>query len=111
MGAGFSQLDPELAAAARALVDAAAAARLQPRVTSTYRSHAEQTRLYRRFLAGQQAYPVAPPGQSAHEFGYAFDMVTATMDLEDLKDLGTVWQQWGGIWGGAFRDPIHFEYP
>jgi|SRR5882762_6548123 len=107
MGAGFSQLDPELAAAARALVDAAAAARLQPRVTSTYRSHAEQTRLYRRFLAGQQGYPVAPPGFSAHEYGWAFDMVVSPMDA--LADVGYTWQQWGGAWNPG--DAVHFELP
>lgn len=29
---------------------------------------------------------------------------------EDLADLGSVWQSWGGEWGGA-RDPVHFQYP
>lgn len=29
----------------------------------------------------------------------------------DLADLGKVWVSWGGVWGGAFHDPIHFEYP
>jgi len=38
-------------------------------------------------------------------------MVTTAMDPQDLKDLGQVWESWGGVWGGEFRDPIHFEYP
>jgi hypothetical protein len=38
-------------------------------------------------------------------------MVTTAMDPQDLKDLGKVWEGWGGVWGGEFRDPIHFEYP
>jgi hypothetical protein len=38
-------------------------------------------------------------------------MVIAGMDPQDLADLGTVWQSWGGVWGGALNDPIHFEYP
>lgn len=38
-------------------------------------------------------------------------MVTSAMDPQDLKDLGQVWESWGGVWGGEFRDPIHFEYP
>jgi len=29
----------------------------------------------------------------------------------DLADLGQVWESWGGVWGGHFKDPIHFEYP
>jgi hypothetical protein len=41
----------------------------------------------------------------------AFDMVVAGMDPEAFKELGQLWQSWGGVWGGAFNDPIHFEYP
>src|SRR6267143_173252 len=103
----FDELDPELADAARALVDAAGRARLQPRVTSTLRSHSEQVRLYNRFLAGQGGYPVAPPGYSAHEYGEAFDMVVSPM--EALADVGYTWQQWGGGWNPD--DAVHFELP
>lgn len=38
-------------------------------------------------------------------------MVIAGMDPQDFKDLGYVWESWGGVWGGALNDPIHFEYP
>ena len=39
-------------------------------------------------------------------------MMIMSSDMNsDLADLGSVWQSWGGIWGGAFNDPIHFEYP
>jgi|SRR6267142_124760 len=107
MGAGFDQLVPELADAARALVTAAGAAGLQPRITSTFRSHAEQKRLYSRFLAGQQGFPVAPPGSSPHEYGWAFDMVVSPMDA--LADVGYTWLQWGGFWGPS--DAVHFELP
>ncbi len=108
MGASLSALDPGLESAARALVDAASAARLLPQVTSTRRSHAEQTRLYRRFLAGQSPYPAAPPGTSAHEYGWAFDLIVSPYDA--LSDVGATWQSWGGVWGAA-RDPVHFELP
>lgn len=111
MSASLGALVPALRPYARALVDLAGRAGLQPRVTSTRRSHAEQARLYRRYLAGQQQYPVAPPGSSAHEFGMAFDMITSAMNLADLADLGKVWVSWGGVWGGDFDDPIHFELP
>lgn len=109
MSASISQLIPELQPFARDLVGAAGAAGLQPRITSTRRSTAEQTRLYRRYLAGLNPFPVAPPGTSAHEFGFAFDMVVSPLDA--LTDVGAYWQAQGGIWGGEFSDPVHFEYP
>src|SRR5260370_26652808 len=107
MAARLDLLVPELRDAARALVDAASSAGLQPRVTSTLRSHAEQIRLYRRFLAGAAGFPVAPPGQSAHEYGTAFDMVVSPMAA--LADVGYTWQTCAGAWYP--RDPIHFRLP
>lgn len=109
MSANLGALIPELQGPARDLRDAAGAAGFQPRVTSTLRSTTEQARLYRRFQQGLQPLPVAPPGTSAHEFGFAFDMITSPM--EALLDVGYTWEQWGGVWGGAFNDPVHFEYP
>jgi len=94
---------------ARELVRAAGAARLQPRVTSTLRTYAQQKRLYDRYLAGMSPYPAAPPGHSAHEYGYAFDMVVSP--LEALSDVGDYWESYGGIWGGRYKDDVHFEYP
>jgi D-alanyl-D-alanine carboxypeptidase-like protein len=112
----YSALIPELQPYARALVDAAGAAGFQPRVTSTVRTHAEQSRLYRRWQQGLNEFPVAPPGTSAHEFGYAFDLVTSPMSLLD-SDVGPYWEDLGGVWGGSagkrghVYDPVHFEYP
>ncbi len=108
MSASLSELIPDLQPFARDLVDAAGAAGLQPRVTSTRRSYAEQKRLYDRSLAGLSPYPAAPPGHSAHEYGYALDMIVSPMSA--LADVGDYWQQQGGIWGAA-RDPVHFEFP
>ncbi len=76
------------------------------RVSSAYRSTAEQTRLYRRFLAGQSKYPAAPPGRSKHEQGRAIDIVARP---EVLRRLGLAWEKVGGRWGGRFKDDIHFE--
>ena len=103
----FDDLIPELADFARELVDAAARAGLQPRVTSTRRSRSLQKKLYERFLRGESRYPALPPGLSAHEFGYAFDMIVTPEAA--LDDVGYTWVQWGGIWGPG--DAIHFEYP
>ena len=104
----FNELDPELAAAANDLVDAAGRAGLQPRVTSTVRTNSQQARLYRGYLANPaRAYPVAPPGYSAYEYGEAFDLVVTPM--EALADVGWTWQSWGGGWNP--QDAVHFELP
>ncbi len=108
MSARLDDLVPELAPFARDLVTAAGAAGLQPRVTSTRRSHTEQARLFRRYLAGQAEVPVAPPGSSAHEQGWAFDMVVTP--FEALSDVAAAWIDAGGAWGGQ-ADPVHFELP
>jgi hypothetical protein len=106
---GIEGLIPELQQPCRALIDVAGAAGVQPRLTSTLRTRSEQERLYKRYLSGASAYPAAPPGTSAHEFGYAFDLVV--VGTENQNDLGAVWESWNGVWGGRARDPIHFEYP
>ncbi len=108
MSTSLDALLPELFPFAKALVDLAGVNGLQPRVTSTKRNHFEQTRLYLRYLAGRAIYPTALPGTSAHEYGEAFDLVV--QPLEYLADLGKIWQDWGGTWGGS-RDPVHFELP
>lgn len=108
MSANIGALIPEMQPYARELVRAAGAAGLLPRVTSTLRTRAEQTRLYRRFLAGAAQYPVAPPGTSAHEYGYAFDMVVSP--LEELEySVKDYWLSLGGVWSRS--DAVHFEYP
>ena len=109
MSAKLTDLLPELQPFARDLIAAAGAAGLQPRVTSTLRTYADQKRLYSRYLAGASPYPAAPPGRSAHEYGYAFDMIVAP--LSALADVGDYWEQQGGIWGGRIGDDVHFEYP
>lgn len=107
MSASLAGLIPEFRPWAKRLLLSAGQAGLQPRVTSTRRSHREQSWLYKRYLAGQNPFPVAPPGTSAHEFGFAMDMVTVPFDA--LSDLGSLWISWGGLWGAS--DPVHFEFP
>lgn len=89
------------------------------RVSSAYRSNSEQSRLYRRFLAGLMPGPVAPPGLSLHEQGRAIDIYTASGKetariMDALTRAGAAWEAQGGRWGGDFKgvgkyDPIHFE--
>src|SRR6267378_4121496 len=107
MATSIYDLVPELQPYAAALVDAAGAAGLLPRITSTVRTRSEQRKLYNRYLAGQSGYPVMPPGFSAHEYGEAFDMVVSPMAA--LADVGYTWKSWGGGWDG--HDAVHFELP
>jgi len=109
VSASISALIPELQPFARELVSAAGSAGLLPRITSTLRTYSEQQRLYDRYLQGLSPYPAAPPGSSAHEYGWAFDMVVTP--LEALADVGRYWQALGGVWGGSIGDEVHFEYP
>lgn len=103
----FHGLIPEMRPFAEELLNVAARAGVGFQVTSVRRSHAQQTRLYRAFLRGETQYPVAPPGTSAHEFGYAFDGVSDVREYQ--ADFGKVWQGWGGIWSA--KDEVHFQYP
>jgi len=108
MGASLDSLVDELRDAARELDAAVWASGLQGRFTSTRRSRAEQTRLYRAYVSGRHPFPVAPPGASAHEYGEAFDYLVSPSDAQE--DVGYTWQQWGGVWGGR-SDVVHFELP
>lgn len=73
------------------------------RVTSAYRSPAKQAWLYKRYLAGLQPYPVAPPGTSDHERGLALDVVST-----DTNKLVSLLTSAGLSWLGP-ADPVHFS--
>jgi hypothetical protein len=82
-------------------------------VTSARRTRREQERLWRLSQSGQNnGLPAAPPGQSDHEVGLAWDMARLNVDpLNDpvLAELGAAWQRQGGRWWA--RDPVHFGAP
>ena len=80
----------------------------QPRVTSTTRTHAKQQSLYDAYIAGRSRYPAARPYTSAHEYGYALDMVIDDRNARDA--VVSAWVSAGGVHGGE-EDPIHFEFP
>lgn len=104
----IESLSPRMRAAAKLLLQAAPAlGATAVRVTSTKRSRAQQTALYKNFVAGKAAYPVAPPGTSKHERGLAIDVVVSPPSMQSV--VGRWWQSVGGVWGGQFNDPIHFE--
>jgi len=110
MGASLDQLDPDLRAALVDLQSWLGSQRVVSTVTSTVRSARDQDFLWRRYKSGKSGgLPAAPPGHSAHEYGWAFDMIVSPSNLQ--KAVGLAWQKyWGGKWGGA-RDPVHFEIP
>jgi len=73
-------------------------------VTSVYRSYSAQLKLW--LTRSSNPYPVAPPGQSYHEYRRAFDVVGPT---EVLDQMGALWERMGGTWGGRIGDRIHFQ--
>jgi len=80
-------------------------------VTSARRDYGKQLQLYMKWKKGESKIPANRPGTSLHEHGLAFDLARIGIDpLSDplLNWLGSVWDSWGGRWGGA-RDPVHFQ--
>jgi len=96
------ELLPGIAPSADYLFRTAWAHGLKPRVTSVFRSFAQQRWLRQRYLRGQSALYAAPAGQSLHQYNRAFDMVTT-----HPAAVGDLWQRMGGRWYPS--DPVHFE--
>jgi hypothetical protein len=109
MAVSLDGLDANLRAAALALDGVVRDNGRVGKFTSTVRSRAEQSRLYRRFLAGLSQFPALPPGQSAHEYGLAFDYIVEPLSADTQQQLGEIWQSWGGGWSPT--DAVHFELP
>ena len=110
MGSSLDQLDPDLRQGLLELQQLVAQSQAVLTITSTVRSAKDQDFLWRRARSGQSGgLPAAPPGHSAHEYGWAFDAIVSPANLQTA--VGHAWSKyWGGKWGGA-RDPVHFELP
>jgi len=107
-GTSLKSLQPRMARAAAFLLQVAPAlGATTVKVTSARRSRAQQKVLYANYLAGKSRYPAAPPGTSKHEQGLAVDIKVEPESAQ--LALGRWWQAVGGVWGGQFQDPIHFE--
>lgn len=98
----FEGLQPWLRPAAQWLYDVAAFNGLQPRITSVYRSFEKQRMLREKWERGELKLYAARPGESYHNYGRAFDMVTLDNDA-----LGALWKQLGGQWWAS--DYPHFQ--
>jgi len=82
-------------------------------ITSGRRTREEQVRLYNQWLKGLSPFPALPPGHSQHERGWAVDIARFNVPAQDdelLRELGALWREAGGVWGGE-SDPVHFEAP
>jgi hypothetical protein len=110
MGANPNALDPDLRAAMNELQQWLGSQRVILTITSTVRSRRDQDFLWKRYKAGNSGgLPAAPPGHSAHEYGWAFDAIVSPVEYQEA--VGRAWEQmWGGKWGNR-KDPVHFELP
>lgn len=89
---------------------------IDPTVTSAFRSFAQQATLRRNFdrCVAQGRFPSAPncrfpanrPGDSAHNYGFAFDAVVPASQLP----VWTAIREWVG-WRVPSNDTIHAELP
>lgn len=104
-------------------LDAAAEAQIDLLVTCTYRSFAEQRQLYEQGRASPGPIVTrAQPGESAHNFGLAIDVVPIVNGKPDWVGSDTIWQTVGSMgeqaglqWFGAPNSPYielcHFQHP
>jgi hypothetical protein len=107
-GKDWRHLNPEFVARLNAAYEAMPeSAKKSFRLSSGYRSYAEQAEIYRR-SGGGRLFAAAPPGHSRHESGQAVDIPRG----EALTWLQTHGEQFGvgGILGGLQgRDPVHIQ--
>ncbi len=108
----LATVDGELARRVRALASTLAQKGIALRVTSGRRSTAQQAVLYAN--RAHNSNPVARPGTSKHEQGYAVDLVPAGARSAVIEQIiGEEGERQGLKWGGRFSkpDPVHFELP
>jgi len=79
---------------------------IDPTVTSVFRSWEEQTKLRARWERGESAFPANRPGDSAHNFGWAFDSVVRA----DEQPMWDAIRRWVGF-EVLPNDIIHAQLP
>lgn len=84
-------------------------------VTYAYRPRHVQERLYA--ARGSNPNPVARPGGSPHEGGFAIDTPARSISYDALLKKRITFRRWGARWGGRYEggvlagDPPHFAWP
>ena len=110
-------LHPKVRDKAREFINKAEKQNLKLRVSSAYRTHAEQNDLYAqgRTKAGK-IVTYAKGGQSFHNFGTAIDVVPIVNGKADWNTdwnkIATIGKSVGFAWGGdniSFIDKAHFQ--
>ncbi len=74
------------------------------RITSGYRSEAEQEDLRARYRRGDPSVVYPPALHSYHLEGLAIDV-----ESSHLAELGEAAEALGMRWGGRYGDPVHFD--
>jgi hypothetical protein len=105
----LDNVDAGLAQGIQELLQFCADNGLQARITSGFRTRGQQQYLYNRYINGNSMLPAVPPDHSAHEYGWAVDLVVTPNEYQQA--VGEAWvKYWGGSFGGR-SDPVHFELP
>ena len=105
-------LQPQMQTAIQELRKKAQAEGIEFKVTSGFRTTAQQQHLYNTSAAGY----AARPGTSQHEKGTAVDLLISNQNSTGAKAakrrLGELWTQMGYTWGGNWssnREDWHFD--
>jgi len=106
MAIALRGLDSRLRSAAEYTLQMAQAYGLNPQITSVYRSWADQQKLRNRYEAGLSKWPANRPGDSAHNFGWAFDSWVP----DDQMALWAAIRRYVG-WEVFDSDIIHSQLP
>lgn len=117
MSSRIEDLEPQTQALCLAFLQDCEAAGLSVRVTHTLRTMDEQAHLYAkgRSIPGS-IVTNAKPGQSAHNYGMAFDICFNGKSpwVGPWDMVGTIGERIGLAWGGRWKkivDRPHFERP
>jgi len=103
---GFAGMDARLRAHAEATVSYAEKFGIVPVIVSVRRNAVEQQKLWQNFQAGRSKWPANPPGDSAHQYGVAFD---TTVKPEHQEAWNFIRRGFG--WTVHESDIPHAEFP
>lgn len=100
-------LHPDVRAAADWAVRYAESQGVPVTITSGYRTWEEQAKLRERWLAGGSSFPANAPGDSAHNWGLAFDSWVPA----PYRNFWDQVRQYVGFRTYPKTDHVHGEYP
>lgn len=106
MSIALRGMDSRLRPYAEYALELAHAYGISPVVTSVYRSWEEQTALRSRYEAGLSKWPANRPGDSAHNYGWAFDSWVPDDQMRLWADI----RRYVG-WIVPENDIIHAQLP